>query len=160
MHRSRSFGQQRGFTYILMLFAVAAVSIGLGMATPIYSEHVRREREAELVRIGSLYVQAIQSYYLNSPGSIQEYPKRLEELLGDPRFVGIRRHLRKLYQDPVGRTEWGLVPAPDGGISGIYSRSDERPLIARTIAIGSLSIQPASRYSDLRFVFIPDGARR
>lgn len=160
MHRSSLARRQRGFTYILMLFAVAAVSIGLAMATPIYSEQLRRQREAELVRIGALYVQAIESYYLASPGSVQSYPKRLEELLLDPRYVGTRRYMRKLYQDPVGRADWGLVAAPDGGVAGIYSRSEDRPLITRPIAIGSRSIGAASRYSDLKFVFAPDGGTK
>lgn len=159
MPRSSAPCRQHGFTYILMLFAVAALSIGLGMATPIYSEQLRRQREAELVRIGTLYVQAIQGYYLSSPGSVHSYPKRLEELLLDPRFVGTRRHMRSLYQDPVGRADWGLVAAPDGGVAGVYSRSEDRPLIARRIAIGSRFIEPASRYSDLKFVFVPDSVK-
>ncbi len=154
MHRCEHGFREAGFTYVAMLFAVALISVGLGLAVPIYSEQVRREREQELIRVGTLYVEAIRNYYLSSPGSVRMYPRRLEDLILDARFVGTRRHLRKLYWDPIMRSaQWGVVPAPDGGVAGVYSRSEQAPLLARPLLVGSQSIAPPARYSDLKFVF-------
>jgi len=42
-------------------------------------------------------------------------------------FVGRwRRHLRRLYPDPITNSaERGLVKAPDGGVMGVYSLSEQ-----------------------------------
>lgn len=154
MRRCEQGLREAGFTYVVMLFAVAIISIGLGLAVPIYSEQVRREREQELIRVGTLYVEAIRNYYLSSPGSVRMYPRRLEDLVLDARFVGTRRHLRKLYAEPIMRSsDWGVVAAPDGGIAGVYSRSEQAPLLARPLLVGSQPVAPSARYSDLKFVF-------
>jgi hypothetical protein len=54
----------------------------------------------------------------------------LQELLRDTRFPNPRRHLRKIFVDPVsGRAEWGLVRAGEGGrILGVFSLSQAQPL--------------------------------
>ena len=56
------------------------------------------------------------------------YPARLEDLLKDERFPGIRRHLRKVFVDPMtGKAEWGLVQV-SGRIVGIHSLSTVAPI--------------------------------
>jgi hypothetical protein len=61
--------------------------------------------------------------------SMQQYPRALEDLLADNRFVVPMRHLRKIYRDPISLTqEWGIVRGPDGGISGVYSPSTAEPM--------------------------------
>ncbi|MCL2876591.1 MAG: type II secretion system GspH family protein [Betaproteobacteria bacterium] len=56
------------------------------------------------------------------------YPTSLEELLKDDRFPGIRRHLRKIFVDPMtGKAEWGLVMV-SGRIVGIHSLSTSVPI--------------------------------
>jgi len=56
------------------------------------------------------------------------YPASLEDLLKDERFPGIRRHLRKVFVDPMtGKAEWGLVQV-SGRIVGIHSLSTAVPI--------------------------------
>jgi hypothetical protein len=57
-------------------------------------------------------------------------PASLQDLLKDPRFPGTRRHLRKIFVDPVtGGTEWGIVYQGDKvGVLAVYSLSQARPL--------------------------------
>jgi type II secretory pathway pseudopilin PulG len=127
--------------------------LGLAVVGPQWSQQVRREREQELLRIGTLYVQAIAEYRATSPGSLKQYPLRLQDLLVDTRFVGTARHLRELYTDPVNpKQPWGLVQNEEGRITGIYSLSDEAPLAERAIDLGTTVLAPAKHYSDWKFI--------
>lgn len=117
----------RGFTFVGLLILIALLGLQLGVAGSVWKTSVRRDKEAELLFVGSQFRAAIQSYYLLSPGQ-KRYPRSLEEMLLDSRFPETVRHLRRIYRDPVmGGTEWGLIPAPDGGIMGIHSLSQEKP---------------------------------
>ena len=74
-------------------------------------------------------------------------------LLEDTRGGGLRRHLRKLYADPVsGGRDWGLVRQADGSIIGVYSQSTDRPLRRDGFVMGSLQIPAADRYQDWKFI--------
>lgn len=150
-----SSARQEGAIYVLMLFAVALIAAGLALAAPRYSDEVRYQREQELLRIGVLYVNAIGEFYRSSPGTLRSYPKSLDQLVLDPRYAGTRRYLRRLYLDPITASDWGLVEAPEGGIAGVYSRSEERPWLTRRLEFGAQSVGPARRYSELKFVFHP-----
>ena len=115
-----------------------------------------REREVQLLFAGEQFRRAIGSYYEASPGSVKQYPRRLEDLLDDSRFVGRRRHLRKIYRDPMsGRAEWGIVRAPDGGLAGVYSRSEAKPLKTAGFATGQDAFNGAERYSAWEFIYRP-----
>lgn len=155
--RSGSAGRaQRGFTYLMLIFAIAVAGVLLATAGQAYSEKQRRARETQLLRIGEVYLRAIESYYSSSPGSEKVYPRKLDDLLQDERFVTTRRHIRQLYPDPITNTsEWGLVQSPQGGIAGVYSRSDAEPLVARELMIAGQAVRPGARYSDTKFVFVP-----
>ena len=69
------------------------------------------------------------SYCRLSPVSgLQRYPATLEDLLRDGRVPGIKRHLRKIFVDPMtGKTEWGLIKE-GGRIIGVHSLSANKPL--------------------------------
>lgn len=141
-----------GFTYVWMLAALALLSIGLAGIGERWSDQVRRERERELLRVGALYANAIASYYAAAPGSLKQYPPDLKSLLEDPRRVGTRRYLRKLYGDPLDPTRaWGIVRAKDGGVAGVYSLSTEVPLRKEALDIGPLVLPVARQYSDWKF---------
>lgn len=118
----RSGRHQRGFTYLTALLLVAAVGLGLAVTGELWSNARQREKEAELIWVGNQFKQAIGLYYQRSPGSVKKYPEKLEELLEDKRFLSTQRYLRKIYVDPItGKAQWGLVPAPGGGVMGVYS---------------------------------------
>ncbi|WP_410505689.1 type II secretion system protein [Janthinobacterium sp.] len=90
----------------------------------------RRAAEQELLDIGAAFADALQSYAGATPAGQAQQPPALNDLLKDPRFPGTRRHLRKLYVDPItGRAEWGLIYRAGGsGVVGVYSLSQARPL--------------------------------
>ena len=79
----------------------------------------------------------------------------LAELLEDPRQPAIRRYLRKLYPDPFGGGQWGLVKAPDGGIAGVYSMSSAKPLKSGNFRAREAAFSEAQRYADWKFVYSP-----
>ena len=117
-----------GFSYLIVLFAVAAIGAGLALAGTAWETASRREKEAELLYIGNAYRAAIASYYERSPG-VKSFPRSLDDLVKDPRFPNTVRHLRKVYRDPItGSDKWGLVPGIGGGVMGIYSTSEALPL--------------------------------
>lgn len=149
--------RQRGFTMLAVLAAMFLLGLATQGVMTWVSHEVRREREAQLLQIGEAYAQAIGSYYEASPGVVKQWPMSLEDLTDDKRFVGIRRHLRKIYPDPVRRTkEWGLITVGDGGgIAGVYSLSDEVPLRSIALDLGNLVLDPATRYADWKFVYRP-----
>jgi type II secretory pathway pseudopilin PulG len=111
-----------GFTYLSLLFGIALLGVGLSVTGVVWTTEVRRSQKIELAFIGAQFQRAIASYYESSPGNVKKYPANLQQLLEDDRFLFTRRHLRKLYVDPLTRTtQWGLVIAPDGGVMGVYS---------------------------------------
>jgi type II secretory pathway pseudopilin PulG len=119
---------QRGFTYLWLLLAVAIIAGGLGAAADVVTTAVRRDKEAELLFVGDQFARAIELYRASSPGAPQ-YPQRLEDLLADNRFPNARRHLRRIYPDPItGSADWELVRGPNSGIVAVHSRSTARPL--------------------------------
>lgn len=148
---------QHGFTYLTALFAVAILATGLALTGELWHTTVQREKEAELLFVGRQYRRAIERYYLNGP---RQYPRTLEDLLKDPRKPTTERYLRRLYHDPItGRNEWGLVRAPDGGILGVRSLSDQEPLKVANFHLENAGFEAARRYSDWTFVYLPGGER-
>lgn len=124
----RGLRPMRGMSYLLVLFALAALGTGLAGTGVVWQQVVQREREAELLRIGQQFRQALASYYLSTPGSTKQYPERLSELLEDRRYPVPRRHLRRLYADPMTRSaDWVLVRS-GGRIVALHSRSTAEPL--------------------------------
>lgn len=134
LHGSHDLLRQRtrsgGFTYIGLLIMVAIISLVSTAALQVGAVQERRSAEEALLQIGAEYSQALASYAIASPPGQKRSPSTLQDLVRDRRFPTPRRHLRKIYADPItGKEEWGLVMAPDGsGIIGIYSLSDAQPI--------------------------------
>jgi hypothetical protein len=106
--------------------------------------------EAELLFVGNQYRRAIQRYYLTGPQ--RQYPRSLEDLLKDPRQPATVRYLRKLYPDPITGNEWVLIKAPDGGILGVHSASEEKPFKTGNFKLRDRSFDGVEKYSDWKFV--------
>lgn len=146
---------ERGFGYLLTLFALAALGFLLAGAGQVWHTAAQREKEAELLFVGNQFRQALASYHERTPGAAKQYPEKLEDLLEDKRFPAPRRHLRKLYRDPMtGSAEWGLVKS-GGRIVGVHSLSAGKPV--RTNFSGLYApFAGAERYD--QWVFGHDGA--
>ncbi|WP_281913594.1 type II secretion system protein [Massilia varians] len=122
--------RQAGFTYLGLIIFVFILGM-VGAATlKIGSLLQRAHAEQELLEIGYQFSTALRTYAEATPRGQPAQPLTLQELLRDTRFPNPRRHLRKIFVDPVsGKDEWGLVRAGDGGrILGVYSLSQARPL--------------------------------
>jgi len=144
---------QRGFTYMGLLLFIAIAGIALAVIGPVWHTEVQREKEKELLFVGEQMAQAIGSYYLSTPGEVKQYPVSLEDLLQDKRFPVIRRHLRKIYPDPMtGSPEWGLTKQ-QGLIVGVYSLSKFKPIKQDGFPEKLASFSHAESYQDWRFTF-------
>lgn len=119
-----------GFTYLGLLILLAIVGIASAATLQVGSVLERRAAEEELLEVGAEFRNALLSYANATPVGQPRSPHSLKDLLMDPRYPSARRHLRKLYADPItGKEEWGVVEAPDGGgIIGVYSLSTAKPI--------------------------------
>jgi len=148
----------QGFTYLTVLFIVAILMGGLALVGEVWETVAKREKEADLLFIGNQYRRAIARYYESTPGGVKRYPPSLDELLKDARQPSTQRHLRRLYPDPFGGKEWGTVKAPDGGIAGVHSLSDDKPLKSGNFKLRDAGFESAQKYSDWKFVYSPGSA--
>jgi type II secretory pathway pseudopilin PulG len=119
-----------GFTYLSLIILVAIIGLVAATTLKVGAVMQRARAEQELLRIGAEFSDALQSYADATPAGRPSQPATLKDLLRDPRFPTTRRHLRKIYVDPVtGKAEWGIVYLADKvGVIGIYSLSDAKPI--------------------------------
>lgn len=151
---SGDMARQRGFGYLMVLFALAALGLVLAGTGQVWHTAAQREKETELLFIGQQFRLALRSYYENTPQPPKQYPKSIDELLDDQRFGLPMRHLRRLYRDPItGQAQWGLVRA-GGRIVGVHSLAEGRPF--KTDFQGpDAAFAGAQRYD--QWVFSPNG---
>ncbi|MGE8168072.1 type II secretion system protein [Pseudomonas putida] len=141
-----------GFTYLGVLLLIAVSSVALAASGTLWSSVAQREHERQLLWVGGQYAQALRSYYRASPG-LAQYPQELTDLLVDNRFPEARRHIRRLYPDPItGSDEWGVVRAIDGRITGVHSRSDATPFKRSGFDRQWSGFEGLEHYSDWQFV--------
>lgn len=147
---------QAGFTYIGLISLVALIAIASAATVTVGALAQRRQVEEEMLFVGSEYIRAFMLYDSNTPdGNGNFAPKKLEDLLKDPRQPGTMRYLRKLYPDPVtGKPDWELIPAPGGGIMGVKSASCD-PTIKRSFTEQEwLYLNNKKRYCDWIFAWV------
>ena len=148
--------RQRGFTYIGLLIVVAIVAAGATASLGAGAALQQREVEAELFAIGLEFRNALQGYADATPVGQPTAPKELDELLRDPRAPGVRRHLRRLYPDPLtGKAEWGIVREADGRIAGIHSLSQTATIRQAGFPPGLEHFAKATRHDEWVFAPIP-----
>lgn len=145
-------GRATGFTFLGLLFAIAIAGIALAGTGVLWQLESRREKEKELLFIGEEYRHAIGSYYNKSPGAVKQFPEKLEDLVHDKRFPNPIRHLRRLYRDPMmAGSEWELI-REQGRISGVASRSLDKPLKIAGFPPEQADFEDAASYAEWRFV--------
>ncbi|WGG51143.1 type II secretion system protein [Rugamonas sp. DEMB1] len=150
----------RGFAYLWTLLLVAFMGVGLVVTSGLFATAARRDKERELIFIGHEFRAAIERYHnAGGNGAINgqnQYPLRLEGLLKDPRFANPRRHLRRLYADPIsGKAEWGLV-LQQGRIVGVHSLSAKTPLKQDNFDQDDAALRRKARYADWLFTYPAD----
>jgi type II secretory pathway pseudopilin PulG len=142
-----------GFTYIGLIVLVTIIGL-VGAATLKVDALLRRAAaEQELLETGAAFGAALKSYADATPRGQPTYPPSLQELLKDPRFPGIRRHLRKIFPDPVtGRAEWGIVyAAGQSGVLAVYSLSQAQPLKLANFDARFQNFENREHISDWKF---------
>lgn len=147
--------RQAGVAYLALLILLAAMGAASATFATIWHTNMQREKEKELLHIGLQFRRAIMQYYESSLGE-KKYPLRLEDLLSDRRFAGERRYLRRIYRDPMTqKTAWGIVPAPGGGIMGVYSLSNEQAMKKDGFPAALKAFAGKGGYSEWKFVHAP-----
>ena len=148
-----------GIAYLALLLVIAAMGAALAATGSLWQQIQRREKEQELLFVGQQFRRAIELYYERSPGE-KKYPPTLDALLLDERTPAIRRYLRRPYRDPLTHTkEWGLVPAPQGGIMGVHSLAAGTPLKQANFPAELNWEGTKSSYSEWKFVYLPPISR-
>lgn len=143
---------EQGFTYMSALLLILMMGTALAAVGQVWSTIGKRERELQLIWVGTQYAQALRSYYRSGTG-VAQYPDSLDELLEDHRFPSIQRHIRRLYPDPItGTDDWGLTKSIDGRITGVYSRSTQTPLKVANFPSQWQEFDNMTSYGDWRFV--------
>jgi type II secretory pathway pseudopilin PulG len=147
---------QEGFTYILAMFAVAVAGLLLAVTSEVWSHSRQREKEQELLFIGGQFRDAIALYYQRTPGMVKRYPEKLDDMMEDKRYLSVQRYLRQIYTDPfTGTRQWGIVPAPGGGIMGVYSLSEQRPIKTGNFENQDEAFDGSSSYTGWKFIYVP-----
>lgn len=165
----------KGFIYIWALFAVALAGVVLAGIGQVWQTKLQREKEKELLFVGDQIRKAITSYYEGSAtggaarGGARQFPESLEKLIKDTRSPTLKRHLRKLYLDPMtNNAEWGLIyePPPEKdkprigarskkGIMGVYSLSEKIPMKTKNFPLDYAKFAEAETYQDWQFIYTP-----
>lgn len=157
LHQHSHGARHRGFTYLWLLFALAAGAAGLAALGERASMAVQREREAELMFRGQQIAAAIAAYRAALPSTTQQLPATLKDLLEDRRSERPIHHLRQLYADPfTGQPDWVLVTTEEGRIAGVHSRSDALALRVLDLPMP----EPGQRVRVSDRLFMADGASR
>jgi len=142
-------GRQSGFTYIAVLIAVAIMGAMLAALGTIWHTMVQRDNEKDLLFAGHQFRVGLNRYHQIN----QRYPMRLDDLVQDQGKPTIRRHLRKIYIDPMTRqTDWGLVKLSDGQIVGVYSKSSLVPLKKTGFRLWDMNLEGKASYSEWLFM--------
>jgi type II secretory pathway pseudopilin PulG len=152
--------RQRGFTYLSLVILLAVMGLVGAAALKVDALLARAAAEQELLEIGAAFSAALDSYAAATPQGKPTQPATLQDLLKDNRFPTIRRHLRKVFVDPIsGKAEWGITYVGDKvGIIGIYSLSQAQPLKLANFDGRFQNFENKTHYADWKFTANGQGA--
>jgi type II secretory pathway pseudopilin PulG len=144
----------RGFTYLGLMILVSILALIAAAGLKMGSVLERAAAEEELLEIGAQFSEALRSYAAATPPGKPPQPPGLQDLLKDPRFPNPRRHLRKIFVDPMtGKAEWGIIYLGDKvGVLGVHSLSGARPLKIANFDIRFLNMENREKISDWKFL--------
>lgn len=152
MHRQKDWPEERGFAYLALLITIAILGALAAGSLSAGATLQRRLAEQELLVIGLQFQRAFQSYRNATPAGQPPFPERLEDLVRDKRGPTIKRHLRKIYADPLtGRFEWGVFEAPGGRIAGVFSRAEGQPIKVAEFPVELADFENKARYAEWIF---------
>lgn len=155
MARDMTTGRQSGFgySYLGLLLVLAVVSFSLSVGAGALTNRLRRDKEEDLLYAGDQIRRAIERYHqLNASGQYP-YPRDLESLLRDPFAPGVKRHLRRVFPDPMTQgKEWVLIRGERNAIIGVHSSSTREPLKTSGFPKDYASFSTAKTYADWRFI--------
>jgi len=111
---------RRGFTLIELIATVAIIAILVGLALPLATNSVKRERERELrqdlreMRIAiDKFKEASDRGDIEVPTDTEGYPQTLDQLVDGVQLIGQAgknvKFLRRIPVDPMtNSTDWGM----------------------------------------------------
>lgn len=141
----------KGFTLIGLAVIIAIMGIVLMTVSRVYSTMVKRDVEEELLFRGDEIKNAIDSYFKYG----NTYPRNFDELIKDPRGVSSRKHLRRLYKDPLTNGEWDLIKDKAERIVGVRSKSEKEPIKKANFPEEYKTFEAKTKYSEWEFVSKP-----
>lgn len=124
-----------GYMLLVLMIAVAVLTITMLSVARNYRRSILRDREVEMIHRGEQYMRAVQRYYRKN-GS---YPPNLDALENTNKV----RYLRKKYKDPMTPDgEWKPVYQTDvklgvGGLMATGAQTSGNPLQANANQAGS-----------------------
>ena len=144
---------QQGFTYLSLVILLAILGLVGAAALKVEALLARAAAEQELLEIGAAFSAALDSYAAATPQGKPTQPPTLQDLLTDNRFPTIRRHLRKLFVDPIsGKAQWGVTYVGDKlGVIGVYSLSQAQPLKLANFDDRFQNFENKTHYADWKF---------
>ncbi len=120
-------GNQGGFLYLVIMFFVVLIGIGLMAVGQEWSVIMKRDREKELAFRGTRIKEAIERFVADHEilkgTRPNKYPLKLEELTKK----APRRYLPVVYQDPITGQDFELIKVGKD-IRGVRSTSLETPM--------------------------------
>ncbi|MFC0398871.1 type II secretion system protein [Paraburkholderia rhizosphaerae] len=145
---------QRGFAYLALLIVIAIIAVTAAAQIELGAVYQRRMAEEELLATGHEFQRALLSYANATPLGQPNQPRTLQDLVRDPRYPNVVRHLRKVYADPMtGKDDWVLIRSPDGQtIVGLHSASTAHPIQIAHFAAEFRGFEDKQSYMDWVFV--------
>lgn len=133
-----------GYVMIVLMIAVAVLTVFMLMAVPLWQTMMQREAEEELIFRARQYVSAI-GFYVKSHNNL--YPQNFE-------ILHLEKFLRRLYPDPVsvdGR--WDMVFKDTAAGESKYLVVPEhlaKAYFSRAVLVGVCSTSPETSFREYR----------